>query len=149
MNSQIREELTVLLADHLNECQVKRIIEGDGYPMEIGLVHKIAEDAMDFIYGEPDGDVQKPEQPQVVTTGHAWFGDQGGACGTPCGCGQSECSWPGDVDRLEGGPVGPNVVYGVVTPSEVLRESFVYLGPLSRTEEYVPAPRSGYGPKVQ
>lgn len=142
MNSKIREDLTGLLAEHL------RITLGAPvYPWE-----QVAEAAMDFIYGEPDGDVQEPECQEVEAShGFAWFGDQGGPCGSPCRCGQSECSWPGDVDRLEGGPVGPNVSYvvGVMTPSAVLRESFVYLGPLSRTEQYVPAPRSDSEPKAQ
>lgn len=140
MNSKIREELTGLLAEHL------RITLGAPvYPWE-----QVAESAMDFIYGEPDGDVQEPECQEIQAShGFAWFGPEGGSCGDPCDCAEPGCSWPGDVDRLEGGPVGPDVVYGVVTPSEVLRGSFVYLGPLSRTEGYVPVPRSDSEPKAQ
>lgn len=137
MNSQIREELTGLLAEHL------RITLGAPvYPWEA-----VAESAMDFIYGEPDGDVQKPEQSQVPAR-HAWVGDQGDAVGTPCDCGFVGCRWPGDVDYVEGGPVEVTAVYGVMTPSAVLRESFVYLGPLSRTEQYVPVPGSDCEPKA-
>ena len=140
MNSKIREDLTGLLAEHL------RITLGAPvYPWE-----QVAEAAMDFIYGEPDGDVQESECQEVEAShGFAWFSDQGGACGDPCRCGKPECRWPGNVDRLEGGPVEVTAVYGVMTPSQVLRESFVYLGPLSRTEQYVPAPRSDSEPKAQ
>lgn len=141
MNSKIREDLTGLLADHL--CN-----EIGGAPQNCTW-GEVAEAAMDFIYGEPDGDVQEPEQPQVTAEGFAWFGDQGGPCGSPCRCGQSGCSWPGNLGSVEDSPVEVTAVYGVMTPSAVLRESFVYLGPLSRTEQYVPAPRSDSEPKAQ
>ena len=154
MNSKIREELTELLADHLVQTSRARYLKA-GDERAHALAHResfleLAEDAMDFIYGEPDGDVQKSEQQEVQAShGFAWFSDQGGSCGDPCSCGESGCSWPGNVDRLEGGPVEVTAVYGVMNPPGALRESFVYLGPLSRTEGYVPVPRSDSEPKVQ
>ena len=134
MNGRIRAELTDLLADHL--------------ALKVGGCqnwHQIADEAMDFIYGGEDGNLQEPEFPQAK----AGTGDQGDpdrpACcnGFTCGC----C--PGNVDRLDGGPISSgDIVLGVMT-QEPLRASFVYLGPPSRPEEFVRLRESGSGQTLQ
>lgn len=135
MNGNIRAELTRLLADHLNEQHCVRIIQGSEYPTSVSHFHNVAVDVMDYMYGSEDGDVPQPEQPEVEADP-----DQSGqrdlpvtSCcnGFTCGC----C--PGSVDSVD-----PGTVLGVMNP-EPLRPSFVYLGPPSRTEEYVPVLRSG------
>lgn len=143
MNGSIRADLTQLLADHLNEQHCIRIIQGTEYPTSASHFSNVAEDAMDFIYGSEDGDVPQPEGQEA--------GDRRDAEGRPGGptcCGGFTCRCcPGSVDRLDGGPVGPNVTLGVVYPTTL--DAFVYLGPPSRTEGYVRIPRSGSEPTPQ
>lgn len=142
MNGNIRADLTQLLADHLNEQHCIRIIRGTDGVTSLGHFEKVAEDAMDFIYGSEDGDVPQPECEEPTKTAELWTNHQGPHSGPGCCDGFTCRCCPGSVDRLEGGPVGPNVTYGVMTPLGPLRDAFVYLGPPSRTEAYVPVPRS-------
>lgn len=133
MNGKIRAELTDLLADHL--------------ALSVGGCqnwHRIADAAMDFIYGGEDDHLPQPELQEVQAdpTGCGQGDPDRASCcdGFTCRC----C--PGHVDLVEGGPVGPNVTYGVMTPQELLRDAFVYLGRPSPTEEFVRLPRSGCEP---
>lgn len=145
MNGKVRAELTRLLIDHLNEQHRVRIIQGQEYSTSLQYFERVAEDVMDFMYGSEDGDVPQSECETHQEAGAVRDdqGDSGSASccnGFTCGC----C--PGGVDRLDGGPVGPNVTYGVVTPRE---SSFVYLGRPSPTEAYVRLPRSNFGPYLR
>lgn len=137
MNGKIRAELTELLADHLVETQIARYLKaGDG--RAYAIPHRqsyleIAEDAMDFIYGQED-------ETNTPDTDVRDLGDSAGSCGPGCRCGLD--GWDPLADSLTG------VVHPPTSPAEPLREAFVYLGPPSRTGEYVPAPTSADVPKV-
>lgn len=143
MNGSIRAELTQLLADHLVEKHVARVIANVGYPTSRSMWEIVANDAMDFIYGGEDDSVPQPER-QEVQKADSTSGAPRVGCGTDCGCLGDGGDSPGNVDRLEGGPVTSETVLGVVTP--VGPDAFVYLGRPSPTGEYVRLPRSNFGP---
>lgn len=93
--SNIREELTLMLGEHLATKFRERFFRGDD-----GGWHQVAEDAMDFIYGE-EPDSETPES-------NVQSGDQG-CCGGPDGSG-SGC------DGAGGGTGVRNAFTGVVDP---------------------------------
>lgn len=61
MNSNLREELTQLLADHLTLAESKRIIGGDKPATAWDRWLKVAEDAMEFIYGDEAPENVEPD----------------------------------------------------------------------------------------
>lgn len=150
MNSNIREELTDLLAEHLLSAHIQRVINSRTFANSKEYWLQVADEAMDFIYGDENGNVSQPECspyqeiPTDTRSEVQWSGDLTSCCGGfPCGC----CF--GGVDSLEGGPVAePSVTFGVMT-QEPLRASFVFPDHPSLTGEYVRLRESGSWLKAQ
>lgn len=132
MNGQIRRELTQLLADHLVDEHIKKILQGRTYPVSAGLFREIAAEAMDFIYGSEDDNVQKPELPQEAPD---LLGlREGDPVRDPGCCGGTGCGDAGDLRGVE-----HSSLLGVIAP----REAFVYLDHRSPTERPVPLRECG------
>lgn len=133
MNGRIRAELTDLLADHL-KLRIGGFLDWT----------LISEEAMDFIYGDENGDVPQPECETHQEAGVRRDAQRDPGSASCCDGFTCRCC-PGSVDRLEGGPITRgDVVYGVMT-QEPLRAAFVYLSHPSQTEEFVRLPRLGFG----
>lgn len=96
--SDIRQELTDMLAIHLATEFRERLFRGDD-----GGWNQVAIDAMDFIYGE-EPDSETPEE----SAGDTGSGAEG-CCGGPTGSG-NRCPGPGD------GPGVRDALTGVVHP---------------------------------
>lgn len=99
MNSNLREELTQLLADHLTLAESRRIIGGDKPATAWDRWLKVAEDAMEFIYGD--------EAPENVDPDNR-SGHPGNVGGDPC-CG-GVAGIPCDDPVDDAGGVGPFIV---------------------------------------
>lgn len=137
MNSNIREDLTGLLAEHLNH-DVKHL---PNFETVTEYWQRVAVAAMDFIYGSEHGDVPQPELQEADPSERAeGIGGHG-----PGDCGRSDCHWCRDLDRVETGVS----LLGIMYLQESQQHVFSCHGPLSPTEGSGPAPRPGYEPKVQ
>lgn len=114
-NSNLRDELTDLLADHLTLCESDRVRDHKTFPTPWDFWRNVASQAMDFVYGS---EVEDPNH----WSNHQGPTDLGACCGGVCGC---------DAPRGVAGPgdMGQEVIIGVVspptTPVEVRRTRFV------------------------
>lgn len=150
MNSQIREELTALLADHLTMCESARILRDERPTNPWERWRKVAEDAIDFVYGD--------ENPETGNDPNHWSSYTGHAGRDLCAGGVAFV--PGDDLHDHPGGVGPIFVEGPVdrltltgvfdpptSPIDPLREKFVQIredGPQFATEESDPARGSDF-----
>ena len=151
MNSDIRRELGELLADHLTMCESARILRGERPATPWDRWRNVAQDAMDFIYGDED--------PETGTDPNHWSSYTGHSGSDLCAGGVAAV--PGDDLRDHPGDVGPIFVEAPVdrptltgvfdpptSPIGLLREKFVQIredGPRFATEESDPAQGSDSG----
>ncbi len=109
MNSQLREELTNLLADHLTMAEGSRILNGYKPATAWDRWKHVAHDAMEFIYGD--------EAPETGQDPDHWSSHTGHTGGTADRC----CPTPGGVDRPGGVADDPVSLTGVVHPPTSLQ----------------------------
>lgn len=146
MNSHIREELTQLLADYLDAGNYQHV------PRE-SLWRAVAEDAMEFIYGEEEA--QGQGDPNPATEGRYSSAD-GADRRCRCGCGLPAVRGQDSAVSLkvQTSMAGPEDMgfTGVAhhRPMEPLVEQFyASLALQGPTEGYDPAQLSGFGLTVQ
>jgi hypothetical protein len=143
MNSQLREELTNLLADHLTMAEGSRILNGYKPATAWDRWRHVAHDAMEFIYGDEASETGQDPNHWSSHTGHT---DSGPCCRGLAGC---DCVGCGNCD----GAVDPQVsLTGVVHPPTSLQaELRSQFQPLpwdvlqSATEAFDPGPVSDSG----